>query len=221
MDRHPASRRRQRSVRITVAVIVLSAATALVAGAVAVGGAGLVAASAVVALLCGWAGLRIMWSVILRARHEHSAERAELARTYRELFAERAVEHDAHTKAMTARMRDRDGLIRDLETTVVATRRRAIVAERTLKRVQRRRADAGGRIITLEEYLARSQAEHRAAIIRLEEVEAEARARRTVVPEWADLEPDPTAALMAWEEHAQHHVRDAKHAVDVRSSKQA
>jgi septal ring factor EnvC (AmiA/AmiB activator) len=208
-------------VRITVAVIVLCAATALVAGAVAVGGGGLVAASAVVALLCGWAGLRIMWSVVHQARHEHSADRAELARTYRQLFAERAVENDAHTKAMTARMRERDCLIRDLETTVVATRRRASVAERTLKRVQRRLAEAGGRIITLEEYLARSQAEHRAALARLEAAEAEARARRTVVPEWADLETDPTAALMAWEEHAQHHVRDAKNAVDARTSKRA
>ena len=221
MDRHPVSRRRQRSVRITVAVIVLSAATALVAGAVAVGGAGLVAASAVAALLCGWAALRIMWSVILQGRHEHSADRAELARTYRQLFAERAVENDAHMKAMTARMRERDCLIRDLEARVVATRRRANVAERTLKRVQRRPAEAGGRIITLEEYLARSQAEHRAALARLEVVESEARARRTDIPEWAHRETDPTAALMAWEEHAQHHVRDAKHAVDVGTSKQA
>ena len=206
--------------RLTVAVIVLSTATALVAGAVAVGGGRLVAASAVVALLCGWAGLRIMWSVVLQARHEHSADRAELARTYRQLFAERAVENHVHTKAMAARMRERDRVIRELETTVVDTRRRAVVAEATVKRVQRRLAEAGGRIITLEEYLARSQAEHRAAVARLEAAEAEARAvasagsrRRTVVPEWADLETDPTAALMAWEEHAQHHARGAKHAV--------
>ena len=45
--------------------------------------------------------------------------------------------------------------------------------------------------------------------------------RRTVVPEWADLETDPTAALMAWEEHAQQHARGAKHAADDGISRQA
>ena len=232
MDRPPASRRRQRSVRITAAVIVLSGATALVAAAVAFGGVRLVAASALVALLCGWAGLRIMWSVVLQGRLEHSTDRAELARTYRQLF----VENHAYTKAMTARMRERDRVIRELETEVVDTQRRAIVAETTVKRVQRRLAQADGRIITLEEYLARSQAEHRAAVARLEAVEAAVEpepsgpsleasgapaetsagsfVRRSVVPEWADLETDPTAALMAWEEHAQQHALGAKHAAD-------
>lgn len=232
------SRRRQRSVRITVAVIVLATATALVAGALAVGGVRLVSASAVVALLCGWAGLRIVWSVVLQARFEHSADRAELARTYRELFAERAVENHVYTKAMTARMRERDRVIRELETTVVDAQRQALVAETTVKRVQRRLAEADGRIIRLEEYLARSQAEHRAAVERLEaaggvvaaepepsgapvETSAGSTVRRTVVPEWADLETDPTAALMAWEEHAQQHALGAKHAADDGVSKQA
>jgi hypothetical protein len=41
-----------------------------------------------------------------------------------------------------------------------------------VKRVQRRLAEADGRIIALEEYLARSQAEHRAAVERLEAAEA-------------------------------------------------
>ncbi len=208
-----------------MAVIVLSAATALVAGAVAAGGGRLVAASAVVALLCGWAGLRIMWSVVLQARHEHSADRAELARTYRQLFAERAVENDVYMTAMSARLRERDCVIRELETTVVDTRRRAIVAETTVRRVQRRLAEAGDRIIALEEYLARSQAEHRAAVARLEAAEAEERAGassgRTVVPAWADLESDPMPALMAWEEHAQHRAWGAKHGGDVRIPKQA
>jgi hypothetical protein len=216
-------------VRLTVAVIVLSIATALVAGAVAVGGGRLVAASAVVALLCGWAGLRIVWAVVLQGRHEHSADRAELARTYRELFAERAVENDVHTKAMAARMRERDRVIRELQTTVVDTRRRAVVAEATVTRVQRRLVGAGDRIIALEEYLARSQAEHRAAVARIEAAEADERAvssagspaRRTVVPEWADLGTDTTAALMAWEEHAQDLARGAKQAVDVRIAKEA
>ena len=191
-----------------MAVIVLTTATALVAGALAVGGGRLVAVSAVVALLCGWAGLRIMWSVVLQARFEHSADRAELARTYRQLFAERAVENHVYTKAMTARMRDRDRVIRELETTVVDTQRRVLVAETTVKRVQCRLAEADGRIIALEEYLARSQAEHRAAVERLEaaggvvaaepepsgapaETSAGSSVRRTVVPEWADLETRP------------------------------
>jgi hypothetical protein len=222
-------------VRITVAVVVLSVASALVAGALASGGARLLSASAVVALLCGWAGLRIMWSVVVQARYEHGADRAELAQTYRRLFAERAVEHQAFTRSMTARMREREQVIGELENTVVDTQRRAIVAETTVKRVQRRLAEADGRIITLEEYLARSQADHRAAVERLEAVDGtvaatapsreaepvEPPARRTVVPAWADLETDPTAALMAWEERAQQHALGARHAADDRIPRRA
>jgi hypothetical protein len=237
MDRHPASRRRQRSVRITVAVVVLSVASALVAAAVAAGGARLLSVSAIVALLCGWAGLRIMWSVVVQARYEHGSDRAELAQTYRRLFAERAVEHQAFTRSMTARMRERDQVIDALENTVVDTQRRAVVAETTVKRVQRRLAEADGRIITLEEYLARSQADHRAAVERLEAVEGsvaapaasslsgvepvEPRTRPTVVPAWADLETDPTAALMAWEERAQRHALGARHVADDRTPRRA
>jgi hypothetical protein len=237
MDRHPASRRRQRSVRITVAVVVLSVASALVAAAVAAGGARLLSVSAIVALLCGWAGLRIMWSVVVQARYEHGFDRAELAQTYRWLFAERAVEHQAFTRSMTARVRERDQVIDALENTVVDTQRRAVVAEATVKRVQRRLAEADGRIITLEEYLARSQADHRAAVERLEAVEGSVAApaasslsgvepvepptRPTVVPAWADLETDPTAALMAWEERAQQHALAVRHVADDRTPRRA
>ena len=216
-----------------MAVVVLSAASALVAASVAAGGARLLAMSAVAALLCGWAGLRIMWSVVVQTRYEHGADRAELAQTYRRLFAERAVEHQAFTRSMSARMRERDQVIGELENTVVDTQRRAVVAETTVKRVQRRLAEADGRIITLEEYLARSQADHRAAVARLEAVEGtvagpapevepvEQPARRPVVPAWADLETDPTAALMAWEERAQQHALGARHAAEDRISRRA
>jgi hypothetical protein len=234
MDRHPASRRRQRSVRITVAVGILALGTALVLAAVVVGGSRPLAASAVFALLCGWVAMRITWSAVVQARYEHTADRTELARTYRQLFAERAVENHTFTKAMTVRMRERDQSIRALENQVLDTKRRAVVAETSVKRVQRRLTDAEGRIITLEDYLARSQAEHRAAVGRLAAAEAERveesvapvasidpAARRTVVPEWADLETDPTAALMAWEEHTQQHAQGAKHAADDRIPKQA
>ncbi len=212
-----------------MAVGILALATALVLAAVAVGGAGPLAASAGVALLGGWAALRLAWSTVVLARYEHTADRTELARTYRQLFAERAVENHAFTQAMTVRMRERDQAIRELESQVLDTQRRALVAETSVKRVQRRLAEAGDRIITLEDYLARSQAEHRAAVERLVAAEAEQApvapielpVRRTVVPEWADLETDPTAALMAWEEHAQHHAQGAKHVADDRIPKQA
>ena len=229
--------------RITLAVGILAVATALVVAAVVVGGAALVATSAGFALLSGWVALRLAWSAVVLARYEHAADRAELARTYRQLFAERAVENHAFTKAMTLRIRERDQAIRELENRVVDTSRRAVVAETSVTRVQRRLADAQGRIVTLEDYLAKSQAEHRAALERLAAAEssvspislvgpgasesvassapAEPPARRTVVPEWADLETDPTAALMAWEEHAQQHVQGAKHVADDRIPKQA
>ncbi len=220
--------------RITVAVGILALGTVLVVAAVVLGGAGEVTASAVFALVCGWVAMRITWSAVVQARYEHTADRTELARTYRQLFAERAVENHAFTKAMTVRMRERDQSIRALENQVLDASRRAVVAETSVKRVQRRLAEAEGRIITLEDYLARSQAEHRAAVVRLTAAEAEraeeqvapvasigSAARRTPVPEWADLETDPTAALMAWEEHTQQHAEGAKHVADDRIPKRA
>jgi protein phosphatase 1 regulatory subunit 37 len=218
MDRHPVSRRKERSLRITAAVVVLAVATVVVVAAVWTRDVRLEAAGAGFAVLAGWAALRLAWNAVLQGRYEHAVDRTESARTYRQLFAERSVEHRDFVRAMDHRLTERQRLVEELGHALVDTQTRAAVAETSVKRFQRRLADAEGRIVTLEDYLARSQAETRAARTELTDVRArlatpmvetqpQSRVRTTVVPEWAHLETDPTAALMAWEEHAQHQAR--------------
>ena len=233
MDRHPVSRRRQRSLRITVAVGLLAVATLVVAAAVWTRDARLEAGAAGLGVLAGWAALRLAWNTVLQSRYEHAVDRTEAARTYRQLFADRSVEHREFVRTLDHRLTERERLVEELGNALVDTQTRAAVAETAVKRSQRRLADAEGRIVTLEDYLARSQAETRAVRTELTEVRArlatpmvetrpQSRVRSTVVPEWAHLETDPTAALMAWEEHAQHQARrEAEQAADERISKQA
>jgi septal ring factor EnvC (AmiA/AmiB activator) len=218
MDRHPASRRKRRSVRITVAVGLLAAATLVVAAAVWTRDARLEAGAAGLGLLAGWAALRLAWNTVLQSRYEHAVDRAAAAETYRQLFAERSVAHGEFVRTMDNRLTERQKLVEELGHILVDTQTRAAVAETSVKRFQRRLADAEGRIVTLEDFLARSEAETRAARTELTDLRArlatpmvetqpQSRVRTTVVPEWAHLETDPTAALIAWEEHAQHQAR--------------
>jgi septal ring factor EnvC (AmiA/AmiB activator) len=169
-------------------------------------------------VLAGWAALRLAWNTVVQSRYEHAVDRTEAARTYRQLFAERSVEHREFVRAMDSRLSERQRVVEELGDALVDTQTRAAVAETSVKRFQRRLADAEGRIVTLEDYLARSQAETRAVRTELTDVRArlaaplvetqpQSRVRSTVVPEWAHLETDPTAALMAWEEHAQQQAR--------------
>jgi hypothetical protein len=233
MDRHPVSRRKERSLRITAAVLVLAAATVVVAAALWTRDARLEAGAAGAGVLAGWAALRLAWNAVLQSRYEHAVDRTEAARTYRQLFAERSVEHRDFVRTMDHRLTERQRLVEELGNALVDTQTRAAVAETSVKRFQRRLADAEGRIVTLEDFLARSQAETRAVRTELTEVRArlatplvetqpQSRVRTTVVPEWAHLESDPTAALMAWEEHAQHQGRQpADDSADERISKEA
>ena len=84
------NRRRQRSVRVTVAVALLSAATAAVVLALPTQSAGWLSFSSVLALACGFAASRIIYSELLQSRREAATDRAAQAQTYRSMFSERA-----------------------------------------------------------------------------------------------------------------------------------
>lgn len=102
-NRTPA-RRRQRSVRVTVAVLLLSAATLGVLLALPTQSPVLLSVSAVGAILLGWAALRMTWTEVLQSRRENAADRAAAANAYRSLFSVRAAEHAEFTTAMTERL---------------------------------------------------------------------------------------------------------------------
>ena len=72
-------RRRQRSVRVTVAVVLLTVATLAVLAALPTQSPVLLSISAVAALVLGWAALRIVWTEVLQSRRDHAADRASTA----------------------------------------------------------------------------------------------------------------------------------------------
>ncbi|MFL6134140.1 MAG: hypothetical protein ACJ72A_15140 [Nocardioidaceae bacterium] len=125
---HPvrAGRRRQRSVRVTVAVFVLGVATAAVLLALPTQSPVWLSVAALLAVACGWASARILYSELLQSRRDAAADRAAQAQAYRRMFTERASEHAEFTTSMTDRLvrRDREneeltGRVRELEEALV------------------------------------------------------------------------------------------------------
>jgi hypothetical protein len=126
-SRTPA-RRRQRSVRVTVAVALLSVATVGVLAALPTQSPVLLSVSAVTALALAWAALRIMWTEVLQTRRENATDRAATASAYKSLFSERAAEHAEFTTAMTERLAESNLSVRELQGELVQAQRHAAAA---------------------------------------------------------------------------------------------
>ena len=107
--------------------------------------------ASVVALACGWAAARIVYTELAQSRREAAADRAAQAQAYRIMFAERAVRARRvhHRDDRPAIRRDRD--VAALEDDVVAAEQRAIEAEARVQREARRANDAQERLVTLTE----------------------------------------------------------------------
>ena len=143
-SRTPA-RRRQRSVRVSVAVVLLSVATVGVLAALPTQSPILLSISAVVALALAWTSLRIVWTEVLQSRRENAADRAAAASAYKSLFSVRAAEHAEFTTAMTERLAESNLSVRELQGELVLAQRqaadalvRAESAEDTLDQARRR-----------------------------------------------------------------------------------
>ena len=149
VSRTPA-RRRQRSVRVTVAVVLLSVATAGVLLALPSQSPVLLSVSAVLALALAWAALRMMWTEVLQSRRENAADRAAAASAYKSLFSQRAAEHAEFTTAMTERLAWSNVSMRELQGELVQ-------AQRKLARSEREVAAAVDRAETAERGLAESR----------------------------------------------------------------
>ncbi len=153
------NRRRQRSVRVTVAVALLSVATLVVVLALPTQSAGWLSVSSVVALLSGFAAARIIYNELMQSRREAATDRAAQAQAYRSMFSERAEEHAEFTTAMTERLANRDRDIRELESTIVIAEKRAIEAETRVQRESRRANEAQERVAELQQALEIRKAE--------------------------------------------------------------
>jgi hypothetical protein len=114
-----SARRRQRSVRVTVAVFLLAVATVAVLAALPTQSPALLSAAAVSAIVLGWASLRIAWTEVLQSRREHATDRAATATAYKSLFSERAAEHAEFTTAMTERLAESNQTLHEFEAALV------------------------------------------------------------------------------------------------------
>lgn len=117
-----SARRRQRSVRVTVAVALLGLATLGVLLALPTQSPAALSAAAVGSLVLGWAAVRITWTEVLQSRRENAADRAATADAYRTLFTERAAEHAEFTTAMTERLAVAAMSLREVEGALEASR---------------------------------------------------------------------------------------------------
>lgn len=122
-------RRRQRSVRVTVAVALLSLASAGVIAALPTGSYALVATASVCALVCGWASARIVYNELVQSRRDHQQDRAAQADAYRNLFIARAEEHAEFAAVITSRLVKSDREFREVSGELVSTERRVVAAE--------------------------------------------------------------------------------------------
>ena len=160
-SRTPA-RRRQRSVRVTVAVVLLSVATVGVLVAVPTQSPVLLSVSAVAAIVLAWAALRIMWTEVLQSRRENAADRAATANAYKSLFSLRAAEHAEFTTAMTERLAESNISVRELQGELVQAQRQAAETQAQLARTQRQADAARTRAEELESALAEVRAQREA-----------------------------------------------------------
>ena len=147
-------RRRQRSVRVTIAVVLLSVASVAVLSSLPTRSTLWVSLAGVVALGLSWGALRTMWTEVLESRRENAADRAAAAAAYRNLFAVRAAEHAEFATAMTERLAQAHLSARELEGLIVQHETRAQRAESKLEAETEAHTKTQGRVHQLEQTLA-------------------------------------------------------------------
>jgi hypothetical protein len=152
-------RRRQRSVRVAVAVGLMVTATVAVIAAVPLSSYPLLSCASLLAVVCGWAAARIIHTEVVQSRRAHARDRASQAQAFRVLFTERSKEQATFASAMTDRLASRDREVRELEATLRLSERRATNAEERVRRESRRAVEASRRVSELEVALAIRTAE--------------------------------------------------------------
>lgn len=138
---------RHRSLRVSVSLVLLGVASALLLAALPTRSSLWQGASALMALPLAWAALRVMWSEVLVARRVQAAERAATASAYRRLCTTTAAEHAAVTTAITERLAMAHLSQRELEGLLTQYCGRAERAEARVHRLEEALAARGSEAI--------------------------------------------------------------------------
>jgi uncharacterized membrane-anchored protein YhcB (DUF1043 family) len=180
----PQARRRQRSTRLTVAVVLIALAVLAVAGAVLSRSWSLTALAAVLGVVLGAAATRITHSELMQARRDAARDRAQQAHAYDRLTKARTAEHARFTASMQARIDSQGTALAELEVALGSAQKRAADATRRLN-AEARRAELAER--EGQEVSTRlEEAERRAseAALRVSELELKIDALQAEVTAW-------------------------------------
>lgn len=168
-----ASRRRQRSTRLTVAVALLLIAAVVVIAAALSGSWLPVTVAAGLAVVLGAAATRITHSELAESRREAAHDRVVQAQGYLDLTVERTAEHAAYVALMQSRIAEREVEVAKLEVSLSTAHERVGVATRKLNTEARRAEAAEAESLTLTAKLDESEERAAHAIVLLAELVAE------------------------------------------------
>lgn len=195
------TRRRQRSTRLTVAVVLLALGAVLVLGALAGGATILVAVAGIAAVLLGAAATKITHAELMESRREANRDRAAQAQAYAALTEERIAENRVFTERLTGQVEreraDRARTIADLEAALGAAHQRAAEAIRSRAEEARKAAEAQLDNEALRRRLAEAETRAADAIVRVAELEQELDVVRAELDGAKAAEQHATAAWRA------------------------
>lgn len=167
------NRRRQRSTRLVVAVLLLVLATLAVVGTAVTGSWALVTGAAVVAVVLGVAATKITHTELLDSRQEAARDRAAQARAYADLTEVRTAENVEFAA-------DMQGLVAKRDATIARLEKRLGDAAAELADARRELAESGDRAEAaqranerLTQQLAGADERANQAVVRVAELEAE------------------------------------------------
>src|SRR4051812_32905723 len=186
MPRRFAARRRPRSVRALVSVVLVAVAGALVFLGLVAGSTPILALSAALSVGAGAAAVRMLLDELRDGRHQHSRDRAVQARRFTGLLADGSAQHVQFIGLMTEQVASRERDVRELEAALRLSERRAVDAEGRARRQAERVATSAQRIAELEVVLTIRDAE-----------EADELATWSSTPDASEV--DTVVDLLAWE----------------------
>jgi uncharacterized membrane-anchored protein YhcB (DUF1043 family) len=180
----PQARRRQRSTRLTVAVVLIAFAALAVAGAVLSRSWSLTAIAAVLGVVLGAAAVRITHSELMQARRDAARDRAEQATAYHELTAARSAEHAEFAATMQSRLDGQGTALAELEVALGSAQKRAAEATRRLNAEARRAELAEREGIDVAARLEEAERHASEAALRVSELEVKIDALQAELSAW-------------------------------------
>ncbi len=191
MASSPSARRRQRSTRLTVAVVLLLVAAASVAGALMAGSPVLVSLAAVLAVALGATATRITHTELMASRREGYGALARQAQAYAGITEARADENTRFASALRERIDHGAAALGQIEEALCAAQHRAAEAVRSARSEAERadRAEAEGALYARR--LDESEARAAEAALRVAELEQERDVLRAELDSWQAMGTQP------------------------------